>query len=134
MLYVLMAVLSLHVLSAIFWAGTSVALARTGGLGGAKLFRPQMGAAVVAVITGGYLWGQLHAAGFDTAELVLLIGVVFALIAAGVQGRFGGMAIRALRQGRITEVEAQPRIAAGQRIAAPLLALTVVCMVISRYL
>src|SRR5437879_3054077 len=134
MLYVLMVVLSLHVLSAIFWAGTSVTLARTGGLGGAKLFRPQMGAALVAIITGAYLWSQLHAGGFGTAELVLAIGVVLALIAAGVQGRFGGAAIRALRQGRISEVEAQPRIATGQRIAAPLLALTVVCMVIARYL
>ena len=31
--------LSLHVLSSVFWAGSSFTLARTGGLGGEKLFR-----------------------------------------------------------------------------------------------
>ena len=45
--------LSLHVLSSVFWAGSSFTLARTGGLGGEKLFRPQMGAALVAILTGG---------------------------------------------------------------------------------
>ena len=44
--------LSLHILSAVFWAGTSFTLARTGGAGGEQLFRPQMGAAVIAVLTG----------------------------------------------------------------------------------
>ena len=133
MLYVLMAVLSLHVLSAFFWAGTSFTLARTGGLGGIKLFRPQMGAATVAVLSGMYLWSQLHAGGFGPAEKVLAIGAGCALIAAGVQGRFGGMAMRALRRGTATEAQIQPRIAIGQRIAAALLAVTLVCMVISRY-
>jgi uncharacterized membrane protein len=133
MLYVLMAVLSLHVLSAVFWTGTSFALARTGGLGGARLFRPQMGAALVAVITGAYLGSQLHAGGFGTPEFVLAIGAACAVAAAGVQGRFGGMAMRALRQGRITDAQVQPRIATGQRIASPLLAVTLICMVISRY-
>jgi hypothetical protein len=92
-----------------------------------------MGAALVAVITGAYLGSQLHAGGFGTPELMLAIGAACAVIAAGIQGRIGGMAIRALRQGSITDVQAQPRIAIGQRIAAPLLAVTVICMVISRY-
>ena len=133
MLYVLMAVLSLHVLSAVFWAGSSLTLARTGGLGGIKLFRPQMGAATVAVLSGMYLWSQLHAAGFGPAEGVLALGAGCAVIAAGVQGRFGGIALRDLRRGAATEAQIQPRIAMGQRIAAPLLAVTLVCMVISRY-
>jgi hypothetical protein len=133
MLYVLMAVLSLHVLSAVFWMGTSLTLARTGGLGGVKLFRPQMGAATVAVLSGGYLWSQLHAGGFSSPERVLAIGAGCALIAAGVQGRFGGMALRALRRGTATEAQVQPRIAMGQRIATPLLAVTLLCMVLSRY-
>src|SRR5258705_9040415 len=119
MLYVLMAVLSLHVLSAVFWAGTSFALARTGGLGGARLFRPQMGAAFVAVITGGYLWSQLHAGGFGTPERVLAIGAACAVIAAGIQGRFGGLAIRALRRGGITDAQGQPPLANRPRIAPP---------------
>jgi hypothetical protein len=133
MLYVLMAVLSLHILSAVFWAGSSFTLARTGGVGGIKLFRPQMGAATVAVLSGMYLWSQLHAGGFGPAERVLAIGAGCAVIAAGVQGRFGGAALRALRRGAATEAQIQPRIATGQRIAAPLLAVTVICMVISRY-
>ncbi len=32
--------LSLHVLSSVFWAGSSFTLARTGGLGGEKLLGP----------------------------------------------------------------------------------------------
>lgn len=131
--YVLMAVLSLHVLTAVFWAGTSFTLARTGGLGGIKLFRPQLGAATLAVLSGGYLWGQLHAAGFGPAERVLAIGAGCAVIAAGVQGLFGGGALRALRRGAATEAQIQPRIATAQRIAAALLAVTLVCMVTSHY-
>jgi len=92
-----------------------------------------MGAALVAVITGGYLWSQLHAGSFGAPERVLAFGAACAVIAAGVQGRFGGMAIRALRRGNLTDVQVQPRIAMGQRIASPLLAVTVICMVISRY-
>ncbi len=42
--------LSLHVLSSVFWAGSSFALARTGGLGGEKLLFPQIGAATVAIL------------------------------------------------------------------------------------
>jgi uncharacterized membrane protein len=133
MLYVLMAVLSLHVLSAFFWAGTSFTLARTGGLGGIKLFRPQMGAATMAVLSGMYLWSQLHAGGFGTAERVLAIGAGCAVIAAAIQGRFGGMALGDLRRGTATEAQIQPRIAMGQRIATPLLAVTLLCMVLSRY-
>src|SRR5258705_1740826 len=121
MLYVLMAVLSLDVLSAGFWAGTSFALARTGGLGGARLFRPQMGAAFVAVITGGYLWSQLHAGGFGTPERVLAIGAACAVIAAGIQGRFGGLAIRALRRGNMNQPHGEPPLANQQPIGAPVL-------------
>ena len=40
--------LVLHVLSGVFWAGTTFALARTGGNDAKQLFGPQMGAATVA--------------------------------------------------------------------------------------
>ncbi len=53
--------LSLHILSSVFWAGTSFTLARTGGVGGELLFRPQMGAATIAVLSGGYLGHLAHA-------------------------------------------------------------------------
>ncbi len=123
--------LSLHVLSTVFWAGTSFALARTGGAGGEQLFRPQMGAAVVAVLTGGYLG---HAGTFGTTEQVPAIGALAALIAAGVQGAIGGRAIRSLRVGKTDEAVARSRIAAAQRIAAVLLAVAAVCMGAARYL
>ena len=126
--------LSLHVLSTVFWAGTSFALARTGGVGGEQLFRPQMAAAVIAVLTGGYLGHLVHAGTFGTTEQVLAIGALAALIAAGVQGAIGGRAIRSLRVGKADEAVARSRIAAAQRIAAVLLAVAAVCMGAARYL
>ncbi len=125
--------LSLHVLSTVFWAGTSFALARTGGVGGEQLFRPQMAAAVIAVLTGGYLGHLVHAGTFGTTEQVLAIGALAALVAAGVQGAIGGRAIRSLRVGKTEEAVARSRIATAQRIAAVLLAVAAVCMGAARY-
>jgi hypothetical protein len=125
--------LSLHILSAVFWAGTSFALARTGGIGGEQLFRPQMGTAVIAVLSGGYLWHLVHAGSFGTAEQILAVGALCALVAAGVQGALGGRAIRSLRNGKAGEADARSRIATAQRIAAALLAVTAVCMGAARY-
>src|SRR3989442_15785627 len=112
--------LSLHILSSVFWAGTSFALARTGGVGGETLFRPQMAAAAIAVLTGGYLGHLVHAGTFGTTEQVLAIGALAALVAAGVQGAIGGRAIRGLRVGKTREAEARPRIDTPRRIAAGL--------------
>lgn len=124
--------LSLHVLAAMFWAGSSFTLARTGGLGGERLFRPQMGAATVAVLAGGYLWGELHPGMFGTGEQILAVGALCALAAAGVQGAMVGRAVRALKTGA-DEAAAHDRIAGAQRIASGLLAVTVVCMIAARY-
>ena len=124
---------SLHVLSSVFWAGSSFTLARTGGIGGEQLFRPQMGAAVIAVLSGGYLWHLVHAGSFGTAEQILAAGALCALVAAGVQGAIGGRAIRGLRNGKADEADARSRIATAQRIAAGLLAVTAVCMGAARY-
>jgi uncharacterized membrane protein len=125
--------LSLHVLSSVFWAGSSFTLARTGGVGGEHLFRPQMGAAVIAVLTGAYLGHSVHEGAFGTAEKILLAGALAALIAAGVQGAIGGRAIRNLRSGTADEAVARSRLATAQRIAAVLLAVTAVCMGAARY-
>jgi hypothetical protein len=125
--------LSLHVLSSVFWAGSSFTLARTGGVGGELLFRPQMGAAVVAVLTGAYLGHSVHEGSFGTAEQILAAGALAALIAAGVQGVIGGRAVRSLRSGTANEAGARSRIATAQRIAAALLAVTAVCMGAARY-
>jgi hypothetical protein len=124
--------LSLHILSSVFWAGTSFTLARTGGVGGELLFRPQMGAATIAVLSGGYLGHLAHAGSFGTAEQILAVGALAALVAAGVQGAIGARAIRSLRSGT-DEAGARSRIATAQRIAAALLAVTAVCMGAARY-
>ena len=56
----LIVALALHVLSGVFWAGSTFVLARTGGDQADRLFRPQMGAAVVAIASGAVLWFLLH--------------------------------------------------------------------------
>lgn len=125
--------LSLHLLSSVFWAGSTFTLARTGGQGAAALFRPQMGAATLAVLAGGYLWSQLHAGPEGMPEHVLGIGAMCAIIAAGVQGMLVGSSARKLRNGAMPEDEAQRRYAMAHRIAALLLAITLVCMGAQRY-
>src|SRR5712671_2403672 len=118
--------LSLHILSSVFWAGTSFTMARNGGVGGEHLFRPQMGAAVVAVLTGGYLGHLVHAGAFGTAEKILAVGALAALVAAVIQGAVGGRAIRSLHSGKADEVAARSQIATAQRAAAALLAVAAV--------
>jgi hypothetical protein len=130
----LVIVLSLHVLSSVFWAGSSFTLARTGGAGGELLFGPQMGAAGVAILTGGYLGHLVHAGTFGTAETILAVGAFCALVAAGVQASIGGRAIRTLRNGTADGLAAQSRIATAQRVAAALLAVTALCMGAARYI
>jgi hypothetical protein len=92
-----------------------------------------MAAAVIAVLTGGYLGHLVHAGTFGTTEQVLAIGALAALVAAGVQGAIGGRAIRSLRVGKTEEAVARSRIATAQRIAAVLLAVAAVCMGAARY-
>ncbi len=130
----LVIVLSLHVLSSVFWAGSSFTLARTGGAGGELLFGPQMGAAGVAILTGGYLGHLVHAGTFGTAEAILAAGAFCALVAAGVQASIGGRAIKTLRNGTADGPAARSRIATAQRVAAALLAVTALCMGAARYI
>jgi hypothetical protein len=123
---VLILVLSIHGLAGVFWAGTTFTLVRTGGLGGERLFRPQMGAAALAVLSGAYLWSLAH-----PASVVLMIGAAAALVAAGAQGALAGPAVRSLQRGAVAEANARKRIALAQRIAAGLLAATVITMVVA---
>ena len=125
--------LAAHVLSSVFWAGSTFTLARLSGLGGERLVVPQTGAAVVAILTGGYLWHTLHDAGFGSFEQVLFIGAVAALIAMVLQVAIGSRTLVARRRARLDETSAQRRIAMAQRLAAGLLTVTVICMVIARY-
>ena len=111
----LMLLLSLHVLSAIFWAGSTFVLARTGGSGIDALRRPQFGAAGGAIVTGIPLAAILHGGAFGRQEQVLMIAVIAAVTALVVQ----------------VIDRAQP--ARSQRIAGGLLMITVLGMVIARY-
>jgi hypothetical protein len=124
----------LHVLSGVFWAGTTFALTRMNSDQSAQMFRPQMGAAVVAVATGAVLWFLFHRGPPGPQEHVLALGAIFALLAAGIQGITAGA-----RRNRSDSAEAEltrlrRRAATGQRIAAGLLGVTVACMAASRYL
>ena len=130
----LIVTLVLHILSGVFWAGTTFALARTGANQTDQFFRPQMGAAVIVVATGGLLWYLVHPGSFGTTEQILAVGVFCAFVAAGVQGVSGGSALRKVS---ITdEFEAsrlRHRVATGQRVAAAFLMITVTCMAVARY-
>lgn len=128
---VFMLALALHVLSGVFWAGSTFVLARTGdGRLAMSLFAPQMGAATVAVLSGAVLWHLFHGTGsFGTQEQVLAIGAIAAIIAAGVQGVLVGRSRRNESQAGKPGAEQAVR---GERIAAGLLAITVIAMAIAR--
>jgi hypothetical protein len=129
----LLVTIVLHVLSGVFWAGTTFVLARTGAAFIDRLFRPQMGAAVVAVVTGVVLWWLLHRSGFGPQEQILALGALAAVVAAGVQGALCGPASRQPALAGGTDARSDVRAALGQRIGAALLALTVICMAAARY-
>jgi len=134
MQYALIATIVVHVLAAVFWAGTTFGLARTDGASADRLFRPQMGAAVIAVLSGFYLWSLTHAgAGFGPAEQALAAGILSAFVAAGVQGALAGPALRRLRNSA-GDVSAQKRLATAYRISAALLGVTVLTMTAARFL
>jgi hypothetical protein len=116
MTLLIMLLLVLHVLPGVFWAGSTFVLARSGGSGADRLFAPQMGAATLAVLAGIGLMLLLHRGPQGPMEHTLGIGAACALVAAGVQG---GLRRRS------------PGLA--QRLAAGLLAITIICMVIARY-
>ncbi|MBW8881080.1 MAG: hypothetical protein JF615_06555 [Asticcacaulis sp.] len=128
---VLALAVSLHALAAVFWMGSTANLARTGGQYAEILFPRQMVGLAVAVLTGGYLWSQLHTGGFGTYEIVLLAGIACALLAAVLQVAMVGTALKALKAG---DEAARKRAGVAHRIAAGLLSLTLVAMVAARYI
>jgi hypothetical protein len=130
----LIVTLVLHFLSGVFWAGTTFALARTGANQTDQFFRPQMGAAVIVVATGGLLWYLVHPGSFGTTEQILAVGVFCAFVAAGVQGVSGGSALRKLSiAGESEASRVRHRVATGQRVAAAFLMITVTRMAVARY-
>ena len=130
----LIATVAIHVLAAVFWAGTTFGLARTGGASADRLFGSQMGAALIAVLSGGYLWTLTHPGGFfGPAEQVLAAGALAAITAAGVQGVLVGPALRRIR-GAEADHGARKRVALAYRVSAALLAITILTMTSARFL
>jgi hypothetical protein len=131
---ILMVTLVLHILSGVFWAGTTFALARTGANQADQFLRPQIGAAVIVLATGALLWYLVHPGSFGTTEQILAVGVFCAFVAAGVQGMSGGPALRKLSiAGESEASRLRHRVATGQRVAAALLMITVTSMAVARY-
>jgi len=131
---ILIVALVLHVLSGVFWAGTTFALARTAGNQAALFFRAQMGAAAIAVVTGGVLRFYLHHGPLGTPGHLLAIGALCAFLALGVQGMMVASALQKLPAPAESEgSRVRRRVATGQRIAAALLMITVTCMAAARY-
>ena len=131
---VLILALSLHVLAAVFWAGGTFVLARLGGVGGPRLRAPMLGAAIVTLLTGGYLWHAVHGAAFGRPEKVLAVGIACALLAFIVQVGVGARTRWQLARGTLLEAAAQARMGLVARLAAGLLAITVICMAAARYI
>jgi len=131
---ILIVALVLHVLSGVFWAGTTFALARTAGNQADLFFRAQMSAAAIAVVTGGVLWFYLHHGPLGTPGYLLAIGALCAFLALGVQGMMVASALQKLPAPAESEgSRLRHRVATGQRIAAALLMITVTCMAAARY-
>lgn len=124
--------ISVHVLTATFWAGSTFALARTAGQNSRQLFGPQMGAALFAIGSGSYLFHVLHEGSFGTAEKLLVTGAVTAILALAIQAVIVGGALRRIRRSS-SEPSAEARITIAQRASAFLLVITVVTMAASRF-
>ena len=108
-------------------------MARTAAESADRLFWPQIGAAAGAIVTGGYLWHLLHSS-FGTQEQVLALGALCAMLAVGAQAALCGPALQQLRRGEHKGGQLHARVTLGQRVAAGLLALTVICMAVARYI
>ncbi|CAN7226425.1 hypothetical protein LJR230_000721 [Trinickia sp. LjRoot230] len=133
MQWTLLIVTVVHVLPAVFWAGSTFVLARAGGVGADRLAFPQLGAAALVTLSGAALWGLLHRGAFAQSEQVLALGAACALTAAGLQAS-ALPSVRRLRGASDGDAVAPRRtIAMSQRIAAGLLVVAVAAMASARY-
>jgi hypothetical protein len=133
MMWLLVLVTVAHVLAGVFWAGSSAVLARTGAAGIELLARPQLGAAVLAILMGGVLWSLNHRGAEGTGEHILGAGALCALAAAVLQAA-SLPKVRALATAQGADRDALRRsLALRQRIAIGLLAVTIAAMVSWRY-
>jgi hypothetical protein len=112
-----MALIALHALAGVFWAGSTLTLTHASPSHRVtpELLRAQMAAAGLTIAAGAALWGIAIRGDHGPMAITLGIGALCAIVAAAVQ--FG--------------MRRSPVMA--QRLAAVLLSVTVVCMVISPY-
>jgi uncharacterized membrane protein len=124
----LLVLIVLHVLTGVFWAGSTFVLARTGGANAEHLAFPQFGAAIATMLMGIAVWAlALRTVPPIPSLHVLGAGALCAVLAAVVQA-LALPAVRQLRASGPDEAAPRRRIAMHQRIAGVLLMITVVCM------
>lgn len=128
----LVVAISVHILAATFWAGSTFACARTSGNGSQQLFVPQLVAAAIAIISGAYLWMALHEGTVGITERLLAVGAAAAIVALLVQGIIVGRGLRGLSKAA-DDPQARSQLGIGHRSAAILLAVAAVAMAASRY-
>ncbi len=119
--------ISLHVLAGVFWAGSSFTLARAGAAPQVyqRLWRPQIGSAAIAFVSGGYLGHTFHRGPMSAVELSLAFAIFTAILALALQVSAAVSARRA--EGSTVFFNF------AQRAAAVLLVLTVIGMGGARY-
>lgn len=133
MQYVYIVVIGLHVMAGVFWAGTTIAVARDPEIKAEHFIRPQLGASAVVFLTGLLLWYFFHQGAFGSMEVVLALGILTALIATGVQGAIVASASRQLAGAdAATQSQLRAKMTRGERVAGGLLVITVFCMATAR--
>lgn len=124
-----MSIIAVHVLAAVFWAGSSFAIARLGGSPVSRLRIPQLTAGILAIVSGGVLWRLLHGAAMGAAESILLAGAVCGLVAFAIQA---GLALSEMKS-KHAGPKSEARATIGHRAAAALLGITTISMAIARF-
>ncbi len=111
----------------------TVTLARDPEIKAERFIRPQLGASVMVFLTGALLWYFFHGAYFGSMEMTLALGILAAVAAAGVLGAVVRPATRQLAGAdEVTERTLRAVMSKGERVAAFLLVLTVLCMATAR--
>lgn len=133
MQYVYVVVIGLHVMAGVFWAGTTIAVARDPEIKAERFIRAQLGASGMVFLTGILLWYFFHEGSFGSMEKVLALGILTAIAAAGVQGAVVASASRQLAGAeQATQTRLRAQMTRGERIAGGLLVVTVLCMATAR--
>jgi hypothetical protein len=132
MVYGIMAAIGVHVLAAIFWAGSTMGAAVTKTVT-RRLFIAQMLSAVAVIGAGTYLWTALHGGEQGPAERALDIGAGCAILALLIQASMVGPVVTRVG-GPITESAARARCIVANRIATGLLSLAAISMALARYI